>query len=274
MTTKDIDPFIDEARALPQAAVQSDLGVPVTYRVAELHAVADFAERNWKTDAASGRPGLQSVDFRLRYSNIEEAQQLARAITAQQAMVLFGDPADQSVREAVESGWKLLEDISAALEFILDDDVNEAADEAFAKAMQRSADDRSVPALAQSLVDVETIAQTKLDELKQLDDFDPSLLSQARALADALQSRPSASGASAAVDLRNRLLTLADQRIDRVRRAARYVFRKHPEVLAELPSRYELRRRLDRRRRALKPADPAVPTPGATPAPSPASPTA
>lgn len=269
MTTKDIETFSNEARALPQEAVQADGGVPVQYRVAEIYAVADFAKRRWKTDASNKWPGLQSVDFRLRYSVLDELKTLARAITTQQAMVLFGDPADQSVREAVEDGWALLEEISAALEFILDDDIDEPADEAFAGAMRRSADDHSVPALAQALVDVETIAQTKLDELKQLDDFDLSFLPQARALADALQSRPNVGGGSAAIELRNRLLTLADQRVRRVRRAARYVFRKHPELLAELPSRYELRRRLDRRRRQTAP----TPAPSPTPAPTPDAPT-
>jgi hypothetical protein len=51
------------------------------------------------------------------------------------------------------------------------------------------------------------------------------------------------------VDLRNRLVTLLEHRVSKVRRAARYVFRDHPEVVRQVTSSYERKRRVEAKRR-------------------------
>ena len=60
------------------------------------------------------------------------------------------------------------------------------------------------------------------------------------------------------IDLRNRLVTLLDQRVSRVRRAAWYVFRDHPEVVRQVTSAYERKRRVETKRRKKSPIAPVA----------------
>lgn len=81
-------------------------------------------------------------------------------------------------------------------------------------------------------------------------EFDPALLDEAIAVAQRLraQSAMELSGAAAdpqrtALSLRNRLLTLLVDRMNGARRAVRFVFRHHPEVVGLASSEYQRRRR-------------------------------
>jgi hypothetical protein len=60
------------------------------------------------------------------------------------------------------------------------------------------------------------------------------------------------------IDLRNRLVTLLDQRVSKVRRAARYVFRDHPEVVRQVTSAYERKRRVETKRRKKSAIEPVA----------------
>ena len=61
----------------------------------------------------------------------------------------------------------------------------------------------------------------------------------------------------AVLALRNRLITLLLDRMRRVRAAARYVFRNHPEIARRATSTYERRRRARSRAQAATEAAPA-----------------
>ena len=93
------------------------------------------------------------------------------------------------------------------------------------------------------------------DGLGQLAGFDVNLIEEARALAAALReqsaialTRATPDAQRQALALRNRLLTLLADRVKRVRRAASYVFRSHPEITRKFTSVYERRQRSARRR--------------------------
>jgi hypothetical protein len=104
------------------------------------------------------------------------------------------------------------------------------------------------------------LANAHRDRLSDLPGFDVSLIDEARNLAILLRNRSGQalladldSGISGILDERNRLLTLLVDRVAKVRRAARYVFRAHPDTARKFASGYErARRRASRRKQAAK----------------------
>jgi len=85
-----------------------------------------------------------------------------------------------------------------------------------------------------------------------LKDFDAEWIEETRVVAQKLSSEgPPVPGrpASPEIDLRNRLVTLLDQRVSKVRKAAGYVYRDHPETLRLVTSAYERQRRLEAKRK-------------------------
>lgn len=102
--------------------------------------------------------------------------------------------------------------------------------------------------------------------------FDARLVKEATALAGALRARPAspaalAPAARAALDLRNRVVSLLWDRMSLVRSAARFVFRTSPEIAREATSAYERRRRAANRRVSTQ--GPVTAPNGAEPALSP-----
>ncbi|PIV99312.1 MAG: hypothetical protein CO108_09160 [Deltaproteobacteria bacterium CG_4_9_14_3_um_filter_63_12] len=57
--------------------------------------------------------------------------------------------------------------------------------------------------------------------------------------------------ASPQIDLRNRVMTLINERCQQIDKVSHYVFRHHPEVLRQLQSAYIRRKSLAARRRKL-----------------------
>jgi hypothetical protein len=94
--------------------------------------------------------------------------------------------------------------------------------------------------------------------------FDAAHIDEARTVAAELRARPSAAATGsdasrAALALRNKLVVLLMGRMSAVRAAARFVFRGQPEIVREVTSDYERRRRAaGRRAKEKKGAAPAV----------------
>ncbi|XXT21736.1 hypothetical protein WME94_09270 [Sorangium sp. So ce429] len=102
-----------------------------------------------------------------------------------------------------------------------------------------------------------------------------------RKLAEDLQRRalaaaPEAGASAAATTTRNQLLHLMVERVGAIRKTAAHVFRRHPEIVREVTSAYERRRRAAARREKVRKAaepgqangKPAAASAPATPAPA------
>jgi hypothetical protein len=108
------------------------------------------------------------------------------------------------------------------------------------------------------------MARDHREALATLGVFNVALIDEALALAGTLRDRSGeallqddTSGVTRLLDERNRLLALLLDRVQRVRRAARYVFRAHPKIAKSFASGYERARRHTLRRRK---ADAPIPT--------------
>lgn len=231
------------------------LNVPYDVFLQEAGGAGAFVDRRW--EPSGNLPGLKRVRNRLPRTTGDEIRSLVHAVQhAQTALLLIVDP---EVIHCGERARFVVDELESAIEFLLDDDVDEPADKQLAKLKEfHSQDGQRSTALAQSLRDYAALAGSLQDRLVEIDeDFDPALIQEAKALAKALAApeqpeAPAGAAAGAALALRNRLLHLLVRRVALVRKTAARVFAHHPAILREVTSAYERRRRAAARRDKTK----------------------
>ncbi|KYG06125.1 hypothetical protein WME98_36620 [Sorangium sp. So ce296] len=274
---KDYDRWVKAAAE--QARTDNPLSLPYDVAVREAVAAAAFVKKYWEPDGE--RPGLKRVKSRLPASSSEELLSIVHAVQeAQTRLLLIIDPA---VTDLGERARFLVDELESALEFLLDDDVDEPADAQLARLKEFHAQDgQRSSALSQALRDYAGLAESLEDRLVEADEeFDVRLIAEARKLAEDLQRRtleaiPERATSAAATTIRNQLLHLMLERVGAIRKTAAHVFRRHPEIVREVTSAYERRRRAASRREKARKAAGSKPIdhrPGAVPPPAaPASP--
>ncbi|MGK3965288.1 hypothetical protein WMF38_14060 [Sorangium sp. So ce118] len=214
-------------------------------------------------------------------SSSDELLSIVHAVQeAQTRLLLIVDP---TVADLGERARFVVDELESALEFLLDDDIDEPADAQLARIKEFHAQDgQRSSALSQALRDYAGLAESLKDRLVEADEeFDVRLIPEARKLAEDLQRRtlettPEGGTSAAATTIRNQLLHLMLERVGAIRKTAAHVFRHHPEIVREVTSAYDRRRRAaSRREKARKAAEskPVENRPGAVPPPAaPASP--
>ncbi|WP_437709301.1 hypothetical protein WMF45_33450 [Sorangium sp. So ce448] len=264
--------WLDQAKAVAQA--ENPLRMPYDVFLKEAGQVAGFVAARWEPTASL--PGLQRVKARLPASTADDILSLVHAAqTAQTTLLLLVDPV---VIDHGERARFLIEELESAIEFLLDDGVDEPADTQLATIQAFHADSaQRSSALHQALSDYAGLAESLKDRLMEIDEaFDVALIKEARELARALAAAPAApppadSEVKEATRIRNGMLVLLMSKMGLVRKAAARVFQRHPEILREVTSTYERRRRAAARRakaqQAPKPAAPAAPIADRTAAP-------
>ncbi|APR84958.1 Hypothetical protein A7982_10307 [Minicystis rosea] len=219
--------------------------------ITEAVQLAAFIKRYW--EPADDRPGLRRVKARLPKSTADELVSLVHAVQeAQTKLLLLVDPVVADQRERAK---ELVDELETALEFLLDDDEEEAADAQLAQIKEFHADDGQRSAtLVQALRDFAALAGSLRQRLVESDeDFDPKIIDEAKKLSKQLmeqpaQAAPNAEAVAKATKIRNQLLHLLMNRVSLTRRSAAHVFRKNPEIVREATSAYERRRRAANRR--------------------------
>jgi hypothetical protein len=177
----------------------------------------------------------------------------------------------------------VLDDIRSTLEWYFDDGKEDESDAQLAALIRTHASPTSHDAMAAALFDFAELADRHRAALSGLGGFNIAIVDEARAMALALRERSAGStgldvtrNEADAYVLRNRIGTLLSERMARTRAGAKFVFRKHPELVREVTSEYERRARSARRRRdeADDTTAPAVAAPpvAAPPVAAPAAP--
>jgi hypothetical protein len=248
-TTTDYDRWLSEAQAL--GAVTNPLKVPYVVALEEAGTAAAFLEARWEPKGEI--PGLRSVKKRLPRSTADDLRSLVRATQDAQTRLLF--IVDPVVVDRGERARFLVDELESALEFLLDDDDEEPADAQLAQLKEFHAQDgERSSALSQALRDYGNLAKSLRKRLVEDDEaFDEAWIDEALKLADQLAESPApgeGTGAQAAdaTLVRNQMLTLLTQRVALVRRCAARVFRRQPEIVREVMSAFERRRRAAARR--------------------------
>jgi hypothetical protein len=241
--------------------VRASFSPPIRVILGEAVDVARFTQAYWEPvkDTAGKilRPGLALAGVKLPTTIGAEILELQDALqTAQTDYLLTVAPAQPDVRAR---GEFVLAEISAAIEWLLDDGVEDDRDKQLAALKSEYSDgSASTDTLAAELSDYAELAQREAVGLDGLGGFDLSLIGEAAELARQLRERPTtpapAENARRALDLRNRVATLLVDRIATVRAAARFIFRNQPEIARQVGSAYVRRKRASARRSAAKPA--------------------
>jgi hypothetical protein len=243
------DRWLDSATAAGSA--ENPLKVPYDIALHEAGQVAAFMRRYW--EPTPGLPGLSRVKARLPKSTGEDIVSLVHGVQeAQTKLLLLVDPVVVNLGERARF---LVDEIESALDFLLDDDVEEPADAQLAalQAFHAQSGQRS-SALHQALSDYAALAESLRDRLVEVDEaFDVALIGEAKELAAKLAAAPSAlppahAEVKNAVLVRNGLLSLLMGKVALVRKGAAHVFRGFPETYREVTSTYERRKRAATRR--------------------------
>jgi hypothetical protein len=145
----------------------------------------------------------------------------------------------------------------AVLDWVCDDGKLDEKDAKLAAIVEAHRNEpASEDALAAELADYVGLAVELKKELEEIGASDPGLIAEGERLVLALRERSAVrvrgkGGETAALlAKRNQLAAVLAQRINRVRAAARYVFRHHDGIVKQVTSAYERRRRAAARRKA------------------------
>jgi hypothetical protein len=155
----------------------------------------------------------------------------------------------------MERAQFVLAELRSGLGFLFDDgiiDDNDARLERLAAAYDEAFSQDDVAAALDAYA---VLGEQNRDKLAGLGGFDASVIEEAPQLAKQLRDRSAdkliatpGSDERAALEIRNRLITLLWDRMSRVRAVARYVFRHQPELVRKTTSSYARRTRNKRNR--------------------------
>jgi len=215
---------------------------PVPVLLAEAEQVARFAEHYW--EPAAGRPGLKAVASFLPPNIVEEIRSLTSASQSLATEVVIGD-VDTTDMATIARARTVAKELGDGLEYVLNDNVETPSDEALRVVNARDTSRSSVAQLAQTLSDFAGLAHREESKLTRVESFEMPLIAEAETLATTLLglARPGGPRPSPHIDLRDRMLNLLMPRVVEIRRAARYVFRDHPEIQRKAASTYERNKR-------------------------------
>ncbi len=259
-----------------EAALSSDaaerMNIPLYVLMNEAVDLARFAEHYWaaKRDAKGKitQPGLELAARKEGLSENPTADLLGlqEALqTAQTRYLLTVEPESDSPGDR---GEIILGELRATLEYFFDDGVQNEDDVRLARLEEQHAQPLAQAALAGALEDYAALADLHRKPLEGFGGFDVELIDEARAVAKQIReaSASRVAGASvteqrSALELRNQIASLLLQKMNRVRAAARFVFRNDPAIVRRATSAYERRRRAARRKPVPVPVPPSPPQP-------------
>jgi hypothetical protein len=225
----------------PEEAEEAKFSAPLYSVLGEAIDVATLFDHHWTEQPFKGSrklPGFEgiAVTSLLTKETGSEIRELQLAITAAQS--------------------------DYPLAYLFDDGVHDDADEQLASVEKAFPNSGSQDAMALGLEGFADLADRYSADLAKIAGFDVALIAEARTLAASLRERSAElltkanpSEQRAVLALRNRLLTLLFERVQRVRRAAQYLFRGQPDVLRKFTSSYERKQRFARRKRQVSAAE-------------------
>jgi hypothetical protein len=251
--------------AIANADAAFKLSIPFFVEMREAGDVARFFAKHWaslKHDHHVVKPGLDTAAG----ADPTLGQQIAlleeMALAAQNAYLLASDP--KSGAGEVDRAHFVCEELDATLAHWFE----AHGDQAGLAQLQRLRDEHqksgdSAAALGVELGAYAMLAEPLKAKLDGVGGFDGALVDEAKALATELADKPSAPGVAlgpherAALERRNRILDVLQQKVNKVRADARFVFRHDRDVVREATSAYERTRRRKARARATAPSTPA-----------------
>lgn len=235
---------------------------PLSLLYEEALDLARFHARYWKTERdASGRVVRRGLEQAVRPNapkdDLNEAtgsEIVSLVEAAQEAHVAYLLWTEPLPNDQGERGLFVLSELTAALEWLFEERLEGDEAEANPPVGAQAEEPETVDELVRALEEYAKLAEPYRRELDRLGGFDASLIDEAHELAATLWARSLESmhsaDAASALALRGKIVDLLLGRMDLVRAAARFVFRREPEILREAMSTYRPPTRARARRAA------------------------
>ncbi|MDP3276804.1 MAG: hypothetical protein Q8Q09_16510 [Deltaproteobacteria bacterium] len=236
------------------------LGIPFSVFLGECVDCARFIREFWEPLdgerpglVCAAKPGDGDASFNLQTADI--ILRLHSEVLTAQTQYLLSAKAKKSAAGLLERAAKLLDDMSAALEWYFDDGVEDDKDAQLGAV--RAAHDLSSGAMdvvAAALESYAGLAEKHIDAIDGTLGFERAFVDEARKVSrqlfemnSALESNPES---EAALKRRNKLVAALRSRVLRTRKVAQLVFRAQPEIARLVTSAYQRRARTALRRSA------------------------
>jgi hypothetical protein len=197
-------------------------------------------------------PGLEKNGGRFTQEIAKELRSLRLAgLQSEAQWLLIIDPKTPSGLTA--KGREALRELTVLIAYVLDDDIEEPADQQLANVKAaHAADGDTSDELSKALFDFATLAKTLQHRFAELEDEHlnvGALIDEAFQLSQSIAElppgpQPPSQESKDALDLRNRIFALIEKRVDAIRKVARAKYEiRHPDVFREFASSYEKKRR-------------------------------
>lgn len=240
------------AWALPEAVEK--LPIPFHVLAGEALDVTRFCQRNWEPavdrTGQITRPGLKTAVGNGTFNEAIARELLELHDVLQAAQTSYLLLATGPAGAPMERAQFLLTELRGVLEWYFDDGGENAGDAQLERLIEEHDGALSQDAVAAALFDFAELAGRHRDAINELGGFDAALIDEATAVARELRERSAGPAAieplpvqRQALELRNRLGSLLYDRMQRVRAAARFVFRRHAALVREVTSAYARRQR-------------------------------
>ena len=259
---------------------ETSSSLPITVLSGESLDLSFLIDENWEPITGSTRrPGLKEalVSNLIDATIANDIRELNVAMTNTHAQ--FRSVTGAALEAPVDRAEFLLSEIRQCLEFLFDDGMDDERDAELARLSESHSNTSSHDALALSLEGFAYFGNRFREELGKLPEFDVAMLDEALEVANRLREQSAIELSSTAQDrqkqllsLRNRYITLLTEKMNTARRAARFVFRNHPEVARLFSSSYERKRRARSRARQTEEATAAMQANAQPTQPQPAAP--
>lgn len=238
-------------------------GVPLAVFLAEAQDCAGFLTQYWEPELDERgkvlRPGLKSAVLkgapeRFGLHLASEIIALRRRADDAQTEYLLASKLPKSTKAQVDRAHELLDQWTGAIEWLLDDGVEDDRDAQFAAVVAANAELDTVDGTARALKDFGGLAKSMASDLEGLLDFDAATIAEGLALSEKLLASNVAlddnAPARKALARRNDLLTALFERVSRVRKAARLRFvGEHAAIAQKVTSAHQRRARAYARRK-------------------------
>lgn len=233
-------------------------GLPIAVLFGEAVDALKFAEKRWqRVEGNPPIPGLKSgVDEAGRKLSMNELVLMRAALDeAQAAHTHWLLTAEGAAHAALRRrSTEVLSELITVLDYYLDDGIEDDNDTKFAQVNALHAETgESTDAQALALFDYAALAKPLQAKLHGLGEFDGAMIDEAPVLAEKLRGLPPVPSrqspeAKAALADRNTKINRLYHHVRRIRAAARFVYRNHPEIAREASSAWERRVRAERAR--------------------------
>lgn len=255
-----------EAHAvLPSAWQQPKVGLGDFMK--ETHGVLTYAQGIWEV-GPQGAPPLKVARLKYAFEGFARLSGLLEALQCVSAKEIAAANPASDLSEKLDRAEFLTSELNTALSFVLDDGIEEPADEKLDSIQDETKDaSESGASIGLILLAWGMFAQEEHTRLALLDDFDLSLIDEAISLGKVLTSTVAVASAEriALRSLRLGIYTLVHAELQKLRQAAAYAYRRHPDIKLKFSSALERNRRAQARlQKKLADITPAT-TPATTP---------